>query len=441
MRGERAEAEADLDPVPTVHPLLVRAFGGLDAAGISWCMLRGEAGLGDPAGDVDLLVDAETLDQLDEVLARHEFLRLPAHSAGRHRTYIGYHPSTDRWIELDVEWAVEFGPASHVLVNWLRPALRTAVAADLLSRRRRQGQVWVLDPDDAFWALLLHRIVDKRVVTGEHARRLRELAANATSHSALASVVADYCPPGWDPQRVLDSARHGRWMQLLDLGRKLPSRATSARPIALRVAALGRGLSGLATAVLQPSPGLSVALIGPDGAGKSTLTEGLANSTGLPTRRIYMGLWQGEGETGDPVPLAAAILAAARRPVRSWRRAAVALYHQGRGRTVVFDRHPYDALLPPGPPHLRLKQIFFGFLARSVPPPSIVLVLDLPAEITHQRRPEEDPVQLATARDAYLALARQLRQAEVINADRTPDELRVEATARIWHAMVERRTR
>jgi thymidylate kinase len=186
---------------------------------------------------------------------------------------------------------------------------------------------------------------------------------------------------------------------------------------------------------------LSVALIGPDGAGKSTLTEGLANSTGLPTRRIYMGLWQGEGETGDPVPLAAAILAAARRPVRSWRRAAVALYHQGRGRTVVFDRHPYDALLPPGPPHLRLKRIFFGFLARSVPPPSIVLVLDLPAEITHQRRPEEDPVQLATARDAYLALARRLRRAEVINADRTPDELRVEATARIWHAMVERRTR
>ncbi|HEV7828801.1 MAG TPA: hypothetical protein VGP04_08095, partial [Pseudonocardiaceae bacterium] len=60
---------------------------------------------------------------------------------------------------------------------------------------------------------------------------------------------------------------------------------------------------------------------------------------------------------------------------------------------------------------------------------------------THQRRPEEDPVQLATARDAYLALARRLRQAEVINADRTPDELRVEATARIWHAMVERRTR
>jgi thymidylate kinase len=176
-------------------------------------------------------------------------------------------------------------------------------------------------------------------------------------------------------------------------------------------------------------------VMGPDGAGKSTLTQAVAASFGLPARVIYMGLWQGEGD-GETRSPAAAVLAAAQRPLRSWGRSAVTVAHQARGRLVVFDRHPYDALLPPSPPHLTLKRVFFILLAHTVPAPSLVLVLDLSAEITAHRRPDEDPTALAAARADYLALAQRLPRAVVLDADRTPDALRAEAVDRIWQAVL-----
>ena len=78
-------------------------------------------------------------------------------------------------------------------------------------------------------------------------------------------------------------------------------------------------------------------------------------------------------------------------------------------------------------------------LARTAPPPSLVLVLDLPAEVTARRRPEEDPAALAAARANYLALARKLPRAIVVDADCAPDVLRTEAVDRIWQALLARR--
>ena len=79
------------------------------------------------------------------------------------------------------------------------------------------------------------------------------------------------------------------------------------------VAALGRGMRRLVAS--WPRRGPSVAVLGPDGAGKSTLTRGIADAFGLPARVVYMGLWQGEDGAARPLPAAA--LAAVRRPFRS----------------------------------------------------------------------------------------------------------------------------
>ena len=83
--------------------------------------------------------------------------------------------------------------------------------------------------------------------------------------------------------------------------------------------------------------------------------------------------------------------------------------------------------------------MFFTLLARTVPAPSLVLVLDLHAEVIARRRPEEDPAALAAARADYLALAARLPQAMVLDADRPPDALRAAALDRIWQtAMTDR---
>jgi thymidylate kinase len=418
------------EAVHTVHPALLRAFAALDEAGVAWCLLRGEARLADPTGDVDLLVAQADLPRLDAVLAPAGFLHVPVGGAGAHRGYVGRDAATDRFFELDVESSVEFGPSGHLAVNWLRPALRTDAADALLAGRRKVGSLVVPCADDAFWALLLHCVVDKGAVADRHAARLAELAPEARPDGVLGPIVTAHCPPGWDAARVLGAARAGDWPALVELGAVLPGLPTAAG----RSAALGRGLRRLAAAVGRSRRGLTVAVLGPDGAGKSTLTHALAESFALPTRVVYMGLWQ--GEDGQARALPAAVSAAARRPFRSWRRAAVACWHQALGRLVVFDRHPYDALLPPAPPHAALKRVFFTMLARTVPAPSLVLVLDVSAEVAARRRPEEDPAALAAARTAYLALARRLPQAVVLDADRPRELVRAAAVDRIWAAVL-----
>lgn len=428
----------------SLHPLLGEVFAALDAAGVRWCLLRGEgpilAGQA-PAGDIDLLVAPEDLPAMEQALAPLAVVPLESWGSGVHRMFYGYHAGTDVWVNLDVEPELDYGPHASFLVNWLQPAIRTGVAAACLDRRRQVGGIWVLDPDDAFWSLLLHCIVDKQSVAERHRARLAELAASAATDGLFGRLVGRLCPAGWDAADIIEAVRNGDWPALVELGEELPRRAVAPHPVTERAAALGRGVRRLGASArrMRGGRGFSVAVLGPDGAGKSTLCEGLASKIGVPTRRVYMGLWQ--GEEGQERSLAQAGLAAAGRPLKVWRRYLEARRHTASGRLVVFDRHVYDALLPPEPPHVWAKRLFFGFLAHAAPGPDLVLVLDLPSEVAIKRRPEENAERLRGLRAQYRALADRLPHAELLPADRTPDELRVDATERIWRAWATRRAR
>jgi thymidylate kinase len=423
-----------------VHPLLAEVFTSLDNADIAWCLLRGEAALAAPTGDIDLLVAPHQMAAMETALAPLTVVPVERWGIGGHRMFFGYHPATDLFIELDVEPELDYGPQASFLVNWLQPSIRTGVASACLARRRRVGDVWILHPDDAFWSLLLHCIVDKAAVAERHRMRLMELAGEAADDGPFGSLVGRICPLGWDARRVIDTAAAGNWEALVALGPELPRRATAARPIRAAASAFGRGLGRFSTTALRMrgGRGFSVALLGPDGAGKSTLSAGLVEhiGTALPTRLVYMGLWQ--GEEGQARSLMAAGLAAAGRPVKVWRRYLEARLHRALGRLVIFDRHAYDALLPPDPPLVWAKRLFFGFLAHAAPGPQLVLVLDLPSDVTIKRRPEEDPEHVRAMRGQYLALAERLPQAQLINGDQTPEAVRIEATARIWGAWAAR---
>jgi thymidylate kinase len=184
---------------------------------------------------------------------------------------------------------------------------------------------------------------------------------------------------------------------------------------------------------------MSVALLGIDGAGKSTLVAGLPDALRLPMRTIYMGLWSERG------PLArngaTRMLRAALRPGQVWLRFLRGRLHQARGRVVVYDRYTYDAALPPRPPFVRLKRLYFGFLARSCPRPDLVLLLDVPSEVAALRKPEHERVDLERNRQGFLGLAARLPRFEVIDATRGVDEVRADVVERVWDAYVDRVSR
>ena len=114
-RDRRVELTAPLTvPGPPASAAAVRgplrnAFQALDDRGIAWALLRGVEALGDRSADVDVLVDAAAMAEIDAVLRAAGFARIPASGHGSHRFYVSYDPSEDRWIDLDVVTDVAFG--------------------------------------------------------------------------------------------------------------------------------------------------------------------------------------------------------------------------------------------------------------------------------------------------------------------------------------------
>jgi thymidylate kinase len=406
-----------------LHPLLGEAFCGLERAGVEWCVLRGEQDLCRPPGDVDLLISPSDHERAAVGLAAVGFARLPSYGRGSHSFFTAYHGPTDAWITLDVVTELSYGPAFSLATRAERGCLR---------RRRRSGEVFVLAPDDAFWTLLLHCVLDKRAIELPHAARLEALAEAALPDGPLASLTAAFAPPEWSPLRILRAARSRDFGALLDLYPRLV-RSWGRAQLELVARRVGtRSVLRLAEkpAVWLSRRGLSVALLGPDGAGKSTLAFEVAEGFCFRGTTAYMGLWQGDSEGGRGAWRASRRVAL--RPATSLRRYLAARLQQELGRLVVFDRYTYDAYLPPRPPLVRAKRIYFSVLAHTCPGPDLVLLLDAPGELLAARKPEHTAEELEWQRRHFLRLRERMPELQIVDATRAQDDVKADVMERIW---------
>jgi thymidylate kinase len=405
-------------------PELLGTFRALDAAGIGWCLLRDGTGVAD-RGDVDVLVAPGSAEALDRVLGTEGFVRLPSWGYGTHAFFLRPDERLERWTKLDVVTEIAFGAGF---------ALRTGAGSRCLERRTRDGGLWVLDPDDAFWALLLHRLLDKGSIDDHSADRLRHLHPHAHDDGPLARVVAA-TEPGWAPARILDAVGRRDFTALEREAGPALARAWAARSkldVTRRILAerAWRTVARIATAWRRR--GLAVAMLGPDGSGKSTLAEGLRASFPLPVRSIYLAPFPA-GSAGGPYGLAFL-----RRLIRIWSGWIAGRAHVARGRLVVFDRYPFDARVapPPGPrPAGRLRRWLVG---HACPAPELVFVLDVPGATAHARKGELDPGTLEAERAQYRRLATRLRSSIVLDATRSPEDVRREAAEIVWRTWIRR---
>jgi thymidylate kinase len=178
---------------------------------------------------------------------------------------------------------------------------------------------------------------------------------------------------------------------------------------------------------------MSVAILGPDGAGKTTLTRGLAASVPLPTRNVYMGVWREYPWDRWLRVVPGAQLGA--RLVRLTARSLECRYHRRRGRIVLLDRSTYDATLPsPGLDWRgRATAAIVRRLSRS---PDLMLILDAPADVMYARKGEQGVAVLARDRASYLRLAARHGRATVIDATMSPASVRAHAHRALWQALV-----
>jgi thymidylate kinase len=408
------------DAVGTAPLVLHRAVRALDAAGARWALLRGE--LGDDVGDVDLLVHPADLAAAEAALADQGYARWPSWGRGSHRFHLAYDGPTDAWVKLDLVTELAFGPYGELV---------TPAAADVLARRRRPdgAPAPALAVNDGFWALLLHCLLDRGTVAPRHLDALRQAAAagDVVGGPLLASV-APALPPV-EALALAQAAAEGDVASLEAAGSRLRARWVAVDRTGGRRRRQGRLARRAAPVpVALGRRGMTVALLGPDGAGKSTLAAALVATPHLRARSLYAGLY-GAAMPQPRLPVPG--LGLATRLARLWRLRLRAATARARGRVVVFDRHGLDAAATARPARGAASRARRRLLAAALPTPDLLVVLDAPAPVLLARKGEHDVPALEAQRERYRALAERLGGV-LVDAGRDAESVRRDVTELVW---------
>jgi thymidylate kinase len=173
---------------------------------------------------------------------------------------------------------------------------------------------------------------------------------------------------------------------------------------------------------------VTVALLGPDGAGKSTLAAALVATPHLRARSLYAGLY---GAATPQPRLSMPGLGLATRLARLWRLRLRAAAARARGRVVVFDRHGLDAAATARPARGTASRARRRLLAAALPAPDVLVVLDAPAPVLLARKGEHDVPALEAQRERYRALAERFGGV-LVDAGRDADAVRRDVTELVW---------
>jgi thymidylate kinase len=364
---------------------------------------------------------------------------------------VAYDRAGGAWLKFDVVTGLRYGSPFRTL------SLDLAEAC--LRRRQRREFVCALSPPDEFFTLFLHCLLDKGNFREARRDRLIELHRELRDDEALAKSAAEYFERYLAPIITWDMVAKALvaedWPSLLKRRRAVARRFFWRNPLM----SAWRQISTIVLRRMRPlffalrQRGFSVALLAPDGAGKSTLAKELTRDAYLRARLIYMGTnldastvglpttrWlheqlksrrNGAAKKKNPPRIILKGAAFVNRLVEQWYRAGVAIGHLLRGRLVVFDRYIYDSWLnkPPATVWKRLRRKLFESLC---PRPDLVILLDAPGQMLFERKGEHTPEWLEKQRRAYLALQDHVPQMRIVDATQQAEAVKREVTAMIW---------
>ena len=409
----------------------------------SSCILHGWQGLPEHLlSDLDIVVAPEDLPKLEANLLNLpnvQLVNLLQHESTCYYFVLAFREGKQlQFLPLDA--AVDYRRNGRV---WFS-------ADELLIGRRRWKEFWVASPEVEFKYLLVKKVL-KGAVPEHSAERLKELVEELGER---AQELAMRLLGNQAGERAIRWVRTGDWEMFR---RRIPELQKTLKRQKLRQDPLNSfrfwlpEIKRIWRRWRYPT-GLFIVVLGPDGAGKSTLIGHLeADLLGAFRRTARFHLMPGlfrRKDNGGPVTNPHG------KPPRSffaslfklgyylldyilgyWLKVRPALV---KSTLVLFDRYYDDLLVDPRRYRYGGPVWLARFVARFIPKPDLFIFLDLPAEVAHTRKPEIPLEEARKLRERYLELARSLPNARVVDASRPLGEVVAEVESIILYHMAAR---
>ncbi|MBV6396002.1 MAG: Thymidylate kinase [Anaerolineales bacterium] len=419
---------------PTRTGLFHKIADALEPAGIA--VLSGHRNdAADPPSDMDVIGTPAAFQKIKTLIRAGEVRAVQLLQHETTSFYWVFHQDQERGRPVFLPFDFSFDYRRHGKIFYR--------AADLLPHRLTRARPPVLPPALEFGYYLVKKI-GKANLEARHAEILSDLYRQ--DPQGCQRELARFFPEA-EQRALAQAAQDADWSAIQT---QLPNLQRVMRPASRTAGDLFPELLRRLKRVVQPS-GLIVALLGPDGSGKSSLAEQItrdlhpafrhtqivhlrpslraqtpvgpvANPHGLPPRSFPFSLlklayWWSETLVG-------------------W----LAKIHPAKIRStfIVFDRFYHDLIADPkryrfaGP--LRLAR-WVGWL---IPRPDLFLLLDLPAETARARKPEIPLEEARRLRKNYLNLAKRLPNAHVLDASRPLEEVAAAAEGVILNHLAQR---
>lgn len=431
--------------------LLLKVFSNLNDLQVEYCLLRGEDELSQSLSfkEIDILVNPEHLKKFEKEVLELGFVSVPSWGHEPHHFFVAFEKETGGWLKLDVVDNLCYGkPIRYLSLDDVRFCLEN---------RANNGELDVISPDNELLTLLLHCVLDKGEFQEKHKQRLAGLKDLVNDNPELKENLVNnlnrYLPESFKWNVLEGVIERADWQWIIDRQDAIKNHLISKPPTASLFKKAKTTLLRLFRPLLFVifRHGVSVALLAPDGAGKSTLADTLRDERIIKAKLIYMGsntaasnvglpttIWLKEklkaAQQAEKKGLGRSLIGGANfvnRLLEQWLRYGVGLYHKWRGRVVVFDRYVYDAFLAP-PAKTFGKRLRRGLLLKTCPAPDIVFLLDAPGEVLFARKGEHSPERLEKQRQMFLSLQDRIPNMVIVDVTQPADVVKNEVLARIW---------